>query len=194
MGAFKFTPGPILVYARFRTNSTAQFLGTGITSVEPEVQRYFLPSMNDLSGRSVPFQLVYDGEEHTIPFTTNRFDMNVWRAIRATNAGAAGLGAETAASRGTLHLGITDIELILVNTYAGTVVQGFSGTPGVPTVDLNAGRRYFSATLVAGKESTVGTRTLEVAMVFQCKNIFVPSTRGFALYSESQLGTLGPVS
>ena len=193
-GAFQFTPGPIHLFARFRNNTTADYLGTSVVCPEPEGEKFKLPVMNDLSGRSVPFQLVQDGESHMVMATMNRFDITVYRAIRALESGGAGLGFEGPFARGTLVMGVSDFELILVNQYAGTVVQGFSGTAGSATADLNAGRRYFSSNLRKYKESTAGNRVLEIALAIECQNIFVPLTGGFALYSETDLGVLGPIT
>lgn len=194
MPALQFTPGPIHLYVRFRNKSIADYLGTCVVAPEPEATKYKIPVMNDLSGRSVPFQLVQDGENHIVLATTNRFDYAVYRAIRALDngspAGQGVLGAESGLARGTLVIGVSDFELILVNGYYGTAAAG-SGT--APLI-LNAGRRYYSSNLMKYKESTAGTRVQEIALAIGCENVFIPATRGFGLYSETDLGVLGPIS
>lgn len=198
-GANLFTPGPINIFTRFRaspgTNETlALYLGTCIQAPEPEAEFYNIPVMNDLSGRSVPFQIVQDGEKDMVILVMNRFDITVARRIRAIRNGGlgfgAGLGSESGYARGTLMLGISDFELILVNAYYGNPAAGT--TPA----DLNPGRRYYSANCLKYKESTVGTRTLEIAMAMECNNIFNTSNRGFNLYTEdpANFGNLAPLT
>lgn len=198
-GAQQFTPGPILLYARFRNQSTIRFIGTAVSAPEPESEQFKIPVMNDLSGRSVPFQLVQDGELFQVMFSTNRFDINVCRAIRAlsngqpasvpSTTGNAFLGTETGRARGTLVLGISDFELFMVNSYAGTPQAGSVSVSGSAQADLNTLRGFASCNLRKYKESTAGTRVIEVAMALDCQNLYTPNAtgdfaRGFVLYSE----------
>ncbi len=44
---------------------------------------------------------------------------------------------------------------------------------------------YYSCNMRKYKESTVGTRVLDVAMMFECQNVYDYTTRGFVLYSEN---------
>lgn len=194
-GSNLFTPGPINIWTRFHSGpgafeTTAAYLGTCIMAPEPESEFYNLPVMNDLSGRSVPFQVVQDGEKDMVVLVMNRFDITVARRIRALRGGGAALGQESGYARGTLMLGITDFQLILVNAYAGTAAKGT--TPA----DLNYGRMYYSGNCLKYKESTQGTRTLEIALAIECNNIFNILTRGFGLYTETQaeFGTLAPLT
>lgn len=196
MAAGQFTPGPQHVFARFRSNSVAQYLGTCTRAPDPTHEFYQLDVMNDLGGRSVPYQLVQDGENAKCVLVMNRFDINIARGIRALPSNAGGgnvtlLGSETAYARGTLQIGSSDFELVFVNAYFNTAAAGL---PLTVAGSLNAGRRYVSSTISRYKESTEGTRVLEIAMVIRCENVRVPGTNAFQLYTESDLGTLGPIS
>jgi hypothetical protein len=180
MGAFTHTYGPIDVYARLR-NGTAAYLGTTVAGPEPEAEQSFLPVINDLGGRSVPFQVVYDGAEHLVTLVLNRFDYSVWSTLRALTPG--GLGADAGVSRGTLVLGVYDFELILIFTYK-------NAPAAAQAADMPAGRRYYSARIEKYRESTQGTRVTEVATIIRCSNLFNPTTRAFGLFTESDFGSL----
>ncbi len=196
------TPGPIPLFVLFRGASTANYLGTCITAPESEDEKFKIEVMNDLSGRSTPFQLVQDGEKWMVYATMNRFDMKVIEKIRALESGGGdgagalnligntiagpttltpGLGSESATARGTLVIGVSDFQLIALNSYYGTPSAGlFVG--GVS--DLPYGRMYYSCNMRKYKESTVGSRVLDVAMAFECQNVYNQATRGFNLYTE----------
>lgn len=192
--SLQFTPGPRHLFARFRNNSLGFYLGTCVTAPKPKATYHSLPVLNDLGGRSVPFQVVQDGENHVVLATLNRFDYGVIDTIRALRNGqAAGVGAagqEAGVARGTLMLGVSDFELIVVNGYFNSTGAGAGNAPLI----LPAGRRYYSSNLLADEESTEGTRVLEVALAIACENVYIPSTRGFALYTQSDLGTLAPIT
>lgn len=188
-GANIFTPGPINIFVRFRASpgvyeSSTHYLGTCIQAPEPEADYFNLPVYNDLAGRSVPFQIVQDGEKHTIILIMNRFDLLVARRIRNLKSGGPlPVGTESGLARGTLVIGLQDFELNLVNSYAGTPAAGT--TPA----DLPPGRRYYSANLLKYKESTIGSRVLEVALAVECLPVFNPKTRGFHTYEETSVAT-----
>lgn len=192
-----FTPGPIFHYVRFRNASTFHFLGTAVTAPEQDGEKFKIPVMNDLGGRSVPFQLIQDGEIWNVTTTLNRFDIQIARDIRALESGfpaggaagppAGALGAETNLARGTLNIGVSDFELFLVNGYAGTTSAGTGVGAGSAIADLNRVRAFASCNLRKYKESTVGTRVLEVAMAIECQNMFTPTGAlpfGFVLYQD----------
>jgi hypothetical protein len=195
------TPGPIHIFAAFRTGTNTPngnnpasspgttagyYVGTCVEAPEPEDEKFKLPVMNDLSGRSVPFQLVQDGEVWLVMMTLNRFDLDIVKWMRAVDSGVpfAGpaapplnvLGSETGFARGTLVMGVSDFQLITVNGYAGTAAAGM--------VDLSTARTFKTSTIRKYKESTAGTRVLEVAMAIECQNLFDPTTRGFSCYAE----------
>lgn len=205
MSAGIYTTGAINHFVRFNKpvlgygTSTAYYLGTAVLAPDQEAHDAKIPILNDLGGRSVPFQLVQDGEQWTILSTLNRFDIDVYRAMRAligTGPGGAGfvaLGSENALARGTLVIGSSDFQLILQNTYAGTPSAGLGLAPA-PPVTLNATRAFYSCTLLDYREETKGTRVLEIALAMQANNVFDPFGRGFSLYSELGSGAPGPVT
>lgn len=219
------TPGAQLLFVRFRSNpptvpatGTAQYLGTCIAHPDFDEDDAVIPIMNDLGGRSKPFQEVQDGNSARVTCVLNRYDYDVVQAVRSLTSGAppgtstSGIGGSLGSelgpgralpsgiatpARGTLLIGgLGDFELIYVNAYAGTLSAG----QFVGAADLEFGRRYLSAKMLAYKEGTPN-RAKEVAFVFDCQNVFSSQTQGFSLYFEADdttgigpLGPLGPIS
>jgi hypothetical protein len=185
--AFVFTPGPQDLFCRFRPSPGGQFgspvyLGTCVVAPEPEEEQFKIPVMNDLGGRSVPFQLVQDGENASLTATLNRFDLDVSRLLRAQSSGlfsVNGIGNETGIARGTLVIGVSDFEFIIKNRYFN---QPVAGGP-VP-----AGRRYLSANCRKYKESAAGARVNEIAFALDFQNVYNVSTGAFSLYTEDLSG------
>lgn len=202
------TPGPIHMFVRYRNRTsggaggflTLQYLGTCVTAPKPSHEKFKIPVLNDIGGRSVPFQLVQDGENAICFATLNRFDYTLLQQIRALESGGAlppttpiGSidGIEFPNARGTLVLGISDFQLLLYNQYATTPSAGSFGVGGA---DLPYARLYYSANLRKYEESTEGTRVLEVAIAIELQNLFSSTTpdpnvpnavaRQFSLFKE----------
>lgn len=186
MAAFFTTPGPIFIYVNWvYQGGTPTFLGTAVTAPEVEGRPAYINVLNDLSGRSVPGQKVYDGEQDIVTVTLNRFDFGVYTQLKSQSKVAAAAGFNTPLNRGSLAFTQTDFQLILVNSFFGTAQAS-------PV--LTSGRLYYSALLTGWRESTVGTRVEEVALVFECNAPINPtsSTPGafgsFNLYTETLPG------
>lgn len=197
------TPGPIHLFCRFRGAATVYYVGTCVAAPEPEHHKSRIPVMNDLAGRNEPFQIVKDGENAVVFATMNRFDWPLLQSIRALDSqntppatpGAGNLlaGQENAGVRGTLVVGYTDFQLLLWSQY-----NGFAGQSGTANDALPI-RQYNSVELADYKESTTGTRVLEVACAFKCVSVYSVPTLSFGggtvnttggLYTEnaSQIG------
>lgn len=178
-----FTPGPLHLFGDLSEDGSSPFyLGTCVTAPDTEAEKFKIPVMNDLGGRSVPFQLIKDGEIWMVSCTLNRFNrsgINSLLALDSSTNGTLGasLGSETGTARGTLVLGVSDWSLIVINQYANTPAAGT--TPAA----LAGGRRYHSANIRKYKENTEGTRVLEVAMSIELQNLFNNETLGFTNYS-----------
>jgi len=175
-----FTPGPLYLFAE-QIGGAITYLGTCVTAPDQEGEKFKIPIMNDLGGRSVPFQLVKDGEVWMVNLTMNRFNMGLILELLALDSDYDGdvpilAGQETNIARGTLVIGLSDWGLTIINGYAGTPAAGT--TPA----NLLGGRRFMSANIRKYKESTEGTRVLEVAMSIECQNVFNQETFGFANY------------
>lgn len=203
------TPGPQHLFARFRGYDTVFYLGTCVAAPRPRHEKARIPVMNDLTGRSEPFQIIKDGENALVAATMNRFDWPLLQSIRGLDAvnipppapagGNLAAGSEVAFTRGTFVLGLTDFQLLIFWEYAD--VAGSSGD----VLDQAPIRQYNSVELAACEESTEGTRVLEVACAFRCVSIYNKAGRNFAggtgntaggLYTESpaRLGGVTPAS
>lgn len=177
--------GPTHIYAKGRSSAASWlYVGTAVTSPAVEADPAYIQVMNDVSGRSKPHQLIYDGETHALTVTFNRFDYNVWKALRDAYSHSTVLadhGYDGRFERGNLVLGAGDFELALAYDYGGTPAA---------TVGLPLGRWYASAVVGAYREDTAGTRVMEISARFDCNAIYNPATREHWLYSEAVLPTL----
>lgn len=185
-----YTSGCQHLFAQLRGQGTPQYLGTCVTAPEQEAEKFKIEVMNDLSGRSVPFQLVQDGEKWLVTAVMNRFSLALVQSILSLESGGspAAPGSESGVARGTLVIGISDFQLFVVNAYAGTTAQGATGTPGVIPLDLFNSRGFATCNVRKYRESTAGTRVLEVAMAIECQNVFNPATLGFTCYTLGGTG------
>jgi len=188
-----FTPaGPIDLFVKLRDNSTA-YLGTCKEAPEVEVRPAFIDIKSDISGRTVPINKCFDGEQHLIYLTAvNHIDWLAYKFISRATTGGLGLVGQAIGGtgdtsrvdgpldRGSLVIGSTDFELVLRYTFGGTVVAP----------ELPVGRRYWSCVLVGARESTVGSRLMEVSMVLEANSIYSSTGsssnggRTFKLYTE----------
>lgn len=199
------TTGPIHLFVRFRSSIYPQqsvagsgtgpfYLGTCVAAPEPEHTLSEIPILNDISGRNEPLQIVKDGENAVVMATMNRFDWLLLQSIRALAssntpnaaplAGNLAAGSEAGFTRGTFVIGVTDFQLIVWWEYAG--VAGAAGT----ATDQLPIRQYNSVTMPKYKESTVGTRVLEVACAFKCNSVYNFTTINFAGGSGNTAGGL----
>lgn len=187
MAALFTTMGPVEIFIKPRINGTLNsswtYFGTSVTSPEVEIKESFLPVMNDLGGRSVPTTQVWDGEQHVLSATLNRFDPDVYAYLRTRSAiGTTPVTGEKL-QRGRLFIGYNDCQCLLVNSFKG----GLGDTGNMP-----AGRLYYSAKFAGSRESSVGSRVYEIAIILEMNGVLDPATRLFSLYTEkaSDWGTV----
>ena len=182
-------PGPIDLFAKMRTTGLTWYIGTCREAPEVEVRPAFIDIKNDIGGRSVPVQKLYDGEQHLIYLTaTNRLDWAGYKAMSRAIVGGGGglLGADGPLDRGSLVMGSTDFEFVLKYNFGTTVVA-----PEMPV-----GRRYWSCVLLGARESTAGTRLMEVSMILEANAVYTSTgqspnaNRSFSLYSEQAADVL----
>lgn len=181
MPALIHCTGAIHHFVAFRSSPNLyRYLGTAEVAPEVEADPSYLNIMNDLRGRSKPAIKVFDGETHAVYSTLNRFDYSTWKAckdaFKHTN-NLATMGREGRLENGNVVAGIGDFELVLAYDYAGTAAQ---------SPDLPNGRRYFSVTVGNYKESTAGTRVMNIGVRFDCDAVFnFAAGRTWDLYTEN---------
>jgi hypothetical protein len=158
-------------------NATFYYLGTAVTSPETEITVAWIPVMNDLGGRSVSIQDVYDGEVHKVSFTLNRFNWQTYNRLRTGTAGPTiSAGGDAPTDRGRVHRGVDDYQFLLTNSYVGSIADNG---------DMPAGRLYYYAKPLAFREGRVGTRVEEVTCLIECTAGFNATTRGFEMFTEA---------
>ncbi len=182
MPAVYTTPGPVDHFVRYRTG-TAYYLGTAVQSPDEEGKPAYINIFNDEGGRSVPVQKVYDGEQVYVTTTLNRFDPTIYQDLRGKGKSSAVAGFDSELDRGRLVIGINDVELILVNRYAGLANTAISNTGVASGITAQPGRRYYSALLVGWRENKIGTRVTDVSLIFECNSV-QNALKQFALYTE----------
>jgi hypothetical protein len=188
-GAAMLTPGTQNLWIQFRNQSNPLYWGTAVTSPEFTEVPHVIEVNNDISGRSEPLHILYDGSSAIVSVTVNRLDLGVTRTIRdtANRNGGFSAGQDGYNDRGAPILGRTDFSIIVANQFAAVNF----GVNGINT-GLNAGRKYYACTLMGYKESAAGTRMMEVACVFRAWGLWQGNGLGFKLYTEdpAQFGTL----
>lgn len=194
MSAQLQTLGTVWHYVRFRGQSIASFLGTAEVTPVIQAEPAKLRVQNDIAGRTMGIQDVYDGERHVVNTVLNRFDYAVWKACRDSYYHLASItnhGVDDRYKRGSLLRGIGDFQLILVYDFTGVA-------PAHPlaTADQPVGRMYYSAVLDGWGEDAGATKVQAMPCTFGCESVYDPSTRSFGLYTEvaANFGTLGTLS
>lgn len=180
MAAFQHCLGPIDLYIRNRvagvTNNNWLYLGTAVSAPEFEIKPAYINIMNDLGGRSVPFQKVKDGEQWIVTSTLNRFDYSNYNQLKVNTTQTANIAAGESIVRGRLYLASDDYMALFIFNYKNTVAD---------IGNMPAGRMFYSMTPLAFRESTVGTRVNEVTIVMEMNAVFDVVTRSFPLYTEN---------
>ncbi|QEG29303.1 hypothetical protein GobsT_40980 [Gemmata obscuriglobus] len=171
--------GPVDTYIKKPADSAWRYLGTCERSPEWEATDSFLPVYNDLGGRSLATDYVRDRRQEIVTLTLNRFNWNTYNVLRrgspqVTNSPIDYTDFQT--DHGTLTIGKTDFQLLMTFAFGGTA---FSGDPAIPR-----GRLYYSAIPRRSSESSAGTRTHSVSILFECNGVFDPATRAFPLFTE----------
>lgn len=182
-------------WARPRGQTTALYFGTTVTSAKITSQQARDDVMNDLAGRQVRFQWIYDGETQQIQGVWNRFDWTTWKTIREmcrVNAVLNGTpGIDGRLSRGSLGIGYFDFQLVWI--------PEFWIQPAHPLVNPESppGRIWYSCTIGAYTDDSIATRAEDLGVAFVADNLFSGgTTREFGLYSEnpSNFGTLAAIT
>lgn len=151
------------------------YIGTAETTPEIELNPKYMPVMNDIAGRELPFWYINEGIDGVVKCVFSRYDEAVVTQLLAYNsiATGGGNGYETRLNRGSL---VTPFKLVLQFSFYGTAVAQAS---------LPAGYR-FNAAIVAGfAGGPVGTEGRKVGLAFQCFSRWNSSTGQFTLYDQA---------
>lgn len=174
--------GPVQHYVRVPTSDNLiYFLGTAEVTPQMQRRRYYQNVMNDLAGKTLPFQKTYDGEAATVSVALTRYSKEAWAAILDaghTRALTSGNGRETRWSRGAPVYGQLTIELWQVydNVF----------NPAGASAGLEIGWYWPQVTLVQHDTIAAGTQAEKLLLVFDCTPEWnFDGDRGWVLYENN---------
>lgn len=172
--------GPVHVFV------AGGYLGTAETTPDYQETPHYEGVMNTIAGSQVPMEEIFQGLDLTISMILTRYDETVFAGIRTAplpiNAGVP--GNESGLSRGATMYGRFTGQLILQNSFFGTA----NALPG----DF-PGYRFLYAKYAGSKPIQGGTSANKLAIVFECKSVYQPSTRTFQCYTnDAAISALTP--
>lgn len=157
-----------------------RYLGT--CEVTPQVQliSYAQDAMNDLAGKTLPFQRTDDGSEAVLAMMVNYFSKSAVAAIKASGVAAGRQvrpGVETRWSRGGVKFGVTTFGLwhVFDNYF----------NPGGTTVGLEIGYYYPQCEWVNLDVSKMGTQVQSQLVVVHARPQFLPQANPFAVNASA---------
>lgn len=186
--AIIYSTGPAYFFVAGGTKSptSALFLGTAEVNPKFRIQREFTPVFNDIGGRKVPFELIYEGQQAFIFSELNRYNESVYAACAdaPTHNGLVGngnplqtRGANAFGEIGTLMLTESkNLYLIIVFPYASKAVFSNNNMP--------LGYIFPGSVLRGPDDHTIGTGDRKISLIFQSIPIYNFSDRSFRLYRE----------
>jgi hypothetical protein len=164
------------------TATATYYLGTCETQPQIDVQRMALDVFNDIGGRSIPFQQIYEGEVAVVGLLLTRWSQLAYNAVRDPGQAISGNSSITPGQdseiggRGTLMFNRINVRLWQLFDFYGT---------SIAQTNLPPGRYWPNAQLAAHKIVDSGTAAEKLLLVFNCIPIYNTSTRGFQFYSEA---------
>lgn len=185
--------GPVQHFVRATTSTTSEIWFLGTAEVTPQMQRrrYRQNVMNDLAGKTLPFQKTYDGEAATVSTLLTRFSKSAWTAIldagRTRSLLGGPVGTESRWSRGAPVYGQMTFEL-------WQVYDNYFNPAGA-TLDLEIGWYWPQVELVQHDTVAAGTQAEKLLLVMDCTPFWIPQAstssisgneRGWVLYSNDE--------
>jgi hypothetical protein len=174
------------------TTTKIYYLGTCETQPQTKIARMTEDVFNDIGGRKIPFQQLFQGEIGVVGTLLTRFSKLAYSELRkaggvdgaGTGAAGAGVGYESKYSRGGLIFGQYSVEMWQLYEY------GAASNPNL-TTGMPVGRYWPNATLGAHELVDSGTGTEKLLLVMNCYPLWLGTggvgdkNRAFSLYSEA---------
>lgn len=182
MPALMRTSGSNNIYVKLAGASTYLYVGT--TEIIPQYaeNENYIGVLNSISGQSLPFQEYYQGGDMIVSMLLTRYDETVVSSIR-TAPRASAMGSETNLSRGSPSYGVSTFELVIQNTFFGTV-NGFAS-------DLQ-GYRFYYAKYENGQPNPGGTSANKYLLTVKCSSVYNSTTGGFDFFTNTLPSGLTP--
>jgi hypothetical protein len=180
------------VRANLSGSQSAFYLGTAEVTPQMQIRKYKTNVMNDIAGRTLPFQKTYDGEAAVVSTLLTRWSKYAYDAIlnQGKSLGlvhAWGAGSETRWSRGALVYGQLTFEMwqVFDNSLNTTIA-----TPG-----LELGYYWPQVEILDHDTVSAGTGPNKLQLVLDCTPYWIrqashgaviesANERGFLLYSN----------
>lgn len=189
--------GPVQHFVRATGSGDTGIYFLGTAEVTPQMQRrrYRQNVMNDLAGKTLPFQKTYDGEAATVSTLLTRFSKLAWELILVAGYdagmipdfnGAPYSGSETRWSRGQAVYGAMTFEV-------WQVYDNFFNPAGA-SANMEIGWYWPQVELLQHDTVAAGTQAEKLLLVFDCTPKFIPQAssqtvtgneRGWTLYTNS---------
>lgn len=193
--------GPVHHCIKLWGEGTPFYLGTAEVTPQMQIRTYRTNTMNDIAGKTLPFQKHWDGQAATVSVLLTRFSKEAVRQLKmiAKNSDIhLSPGNERRWARGSLVYPFACVTLWQVYD---NFVNPFGASTG-----LEPGYVWFQAEVLQMDEVKLGTQGQGLLCVFDCTPQWIPQAsstavndavneRGWSLYSQSEDyfdGTIGP--
>jgi hypothetical protein len=161
--------GVVHHYVRITSvGGSQEIYALGQAEVTPQMTRlkHKQRVMNDIAGKTLPFQKTYDGEDARVSVLLSRFSNLAWGALLEQDESLGGLipiaGQESRWARGSLVYGQTSFEL-------WQVYDNFFAPAGVDVGEnLEIGWYWPQVEIVEHDTIAAGTQAEKLMLVFEC--------------------------
>jgi hypothetical protein len=173
--------GAVHHYIQVRGDTNIYYLGTAEITPQMQREKVYQNVLNDIGGKTLPFQKTYDGEHALVSVLLTRFSRTAWdfllRSGEASGVTMPGFsGVETRISRGHAVYGRSDFKL--------WQVFDFALFPQVASANLEIGWAWPQVVLQDHDTMAAGTQAEKLMLVFDCQAQWLGAGNGFALYTN----------
>ncbi len=175
-----FCTGPCPLYIQLNANATPLFLCHAERFPRIAIRPRYSSVMCDLSGQSVRYDAIYDGEEASVIADVTRWNEGVYALI----ADRAKTNTGVTANRGTNGFG--EIGTLMMTegvAYLLHIVFPYAAKPAYAT--MPAGYRFFAAFLEGPDDLDTGSTARKTRLVWSCIRAVQPATGGTTVGSAA---------
>lgn len=157
------------------------YLGTAEVQPQIKVKKVRIPVKNDIGGRLLPTQSIYQGQMGQIGVALNRFSLRALNEIKATG-GYAGIykGVDYFNSVGALEFANTSFRLWQVNGFYNW------STPATGAAEIPPGKYWPNVVIADEDDAKIGTIDWTKLLIFEAYKLLGCTTGLYSgvLYSE----------
>lgn len=174
-------PNRILTLFNPNVARFAAFLGTGERAPAVIAQRNYTPIYSDDTGKLVPYDRIWEGEEHLVSVVLTRWNEGVYRALAALPRPIGVPGGDSPLDRGSLMVA----DGLACPLY---LRFGHAGKPLALAGGLPAGVRYYAAMLDGQDRYEPGTSVNRRHLTFYCANVYSRNNGNIGLFDYNVAG------